>query len=379
MSKTICRSFLPPYLVDRFYQESKCSKLKSTVEHINELMSHNYSRDDVTTQNNLFTQSAKPGANYERIIRNAEQKYESYWHKHSQMPICFQSDLSLDTKLPDPRKLHMPHEDFQVVMVEGDSSNPSEAVQIVYDSIGKVRTFYKEILGIDKMFGCDSQINAVIHYGENYANAFWNSQAIFFGDGDQVNFGEFFHDIDIIAHELTHGFITFTADFDYSFQSGALNESVADVIGIMVKQYVANESSAESNWLIGESLLLNAPALRSMANPGSAYRFSDANYDLQVGHMCDYVNLNRNQDYGGVHINSGIPNKAFYLLATALGGYSWDIAGKIWVATMYHEDVKYNTNFEEFARVTVDVAYNEFDSDVSKLTRQSWQDVGINV
>ncbi|MCW2255306.1 Zn-dependent metalloprotease [Providencia alcalifaciens] len=382
MRKIIGRSFLPPYLVDHFYQESKSSQLKSTLVHINELMSHSDLKNDVTTQKNLFTQSAKPGANYERIIRDAKQKDEFYWHNHSQMPICSQSDLSLDKKPPKPFEPHMWHEDYEVIMVEGDLFTPSSAAQIVYDSIGKIRTFYKEILGINKMFGCDSQLNAIIHFKKDYANAFWNSQAIFFGDGDGVNFGEFFHDIDVIAHELTHGFITFTADFDYSFQSGALNESVADVIGMMVKQYVADETSAQSNWLLGENIFLNktdAQALRSMANPGSAYRFSDTNYDPQVGHMSDYVDLSPKQDNGGVHINSGIPNKAFYLLATALGGYSWDIAGKIWIATMYHQDIKYNTDFNKFARITVQIANDKFDSKVSELTRQSWKDVGINV
>ncbi|EKT64289.1 M4 family metallopeptidase [Providencia burhodogranariea] len=382
MSKILGRSFLPPYLVDNFYQQSQSPRLQSTRLHIDELMSHSYSKDDANTLKNLFTQSAKPGSNYERIIRDAKQKDELYWHYHSEMPICSHSDVSLDTKPPKPYERHMPHEDYQVIMIEGDQSAPSKAAQLVYDAIGSIRTFYKDVLGIDKMFGCDSQLNAVIHFRKDYANAFWNSQAIFFGDGDRVNFGEFYNDIDIIAHELTHGFITFTSDFDYLFQSGALNESVADVIGMMIKQYVSNETSLQSNWLLAENIFLDktaARALRSMSDPGSAYRFSDSNYDRQVGHMRDYVNLTSNQDNGGVHINSGIPNKAFYLLATELGGYSWDIAGKIWVATMYHSDIKYNTNFNEFAEVTVQVANDEFGSRISELTRKSWQDVGINV
>ncbi|GAB1441018.1 hypothetical protein MASR2M36_38030 [Providencia sp.] len=82
-----------------------------------------------------------------------------------------------------------------------------------------------EKLNIDHIVGCAADINAIIHYGTNYANAFWNSQAIFFGDGDGINFGPFYNDIDIIAHELSHGYISSKANFEYINQSGALNES----------------------------------------------------------------------------------------------------------------------------------------------------------
>ncbi|BBV09204.1 TPA: M4 family metallopeptidase [Providencia stuartii] len=382
MNHILGRSYLPPYLVDHLYKESQCQKLKSTLLHINELMSRGYSTEDKEHLKQLFTCSARPGTNYERIIRDAQEKAFLPNHTHSNLPICSRSDLSLEPTYPSPDELHMPHEDYLIVMKEGDPAQPYTPVQIVYDSIGYVRQFYKEKLNIDKIFGCDSQINAVVHFDKNYPNAFWNSQAIYFGDGDSIYFGPFYNDIDIIAHELTHGFITFTTDFDYIFQSGALNESVADVVGIMVKQYVANETAAESNWLLGENLFINkakAPALRSMAAPGTAYRLSETNRDPQVGHMRDYKNLSIFQDNGGVHINSGIPNKAFYLLATTLGGYSWEVAGQIWIRTIFDKTLSTRATFDDFAKATIRTATEKFDHHVVNLTRKSWENVGIYV
>lgn len=386
MSHILGRSYLPPYLVDQMYQGSPSSNMKSALLHANELMSKAYSIEDKELLKTLFINSARPGNNYERIIRDAEQNDEFPGHAHSDLPICSRSDLSLDDKIPNPNVLHMPHEDYQIIMKEGDIVAPSNAARIVYESVGKVRSFYKEKLGIDKLFGCDSQINAVIHYGKDYPNAFWNSQAIFFGDGDRLYTRAFYNDIDIIGHELSHAFVTFTTDFDYWFQSGALNESVADVIGMMVKQYAANERADESNWLLGENLFLdraNAPALRSMKAPGTAYNIPVPGQrnmkDMQVGHMKDYMHLSMLQDNGGVHINSGIPNKAFYLLATALGGYSWEVAGKVWIKTMYDTTLHSKTTFKEFAKATINTATQEFDYSVADATRKSWEGVGLFV
>lgn len=386
MNHILGRSYLPPYLAEEMYQESKSPNMKATLLHVNELMSKAYSLDDKELLRTMFMNSAQPSLNYERIIRDAKQNEEFEDHNHSDLPICSRSDLSLDDTPPKPCALHMPHEDYRIVMKEGDLVAPSTAAATVYESVGKIRSFYKEILGIDKLFGCDSQINAVIHYGKDYANAFWNTQAIFFGDGDKKYFGPFYNDIDIIGHELSHAFVTFTTDFDYWFQSGALNESVADVIGIMIKQYAACEKAEDSNWLLGENLFLdkvNAPGLRSMKNPGTAYnipvRGKKNMKDKQVGHMKDYMELSMLQDNGGVHINSGIPNKAFYLLATSLEGYSWEVAGRIWVDTMYDKTLTTDTTFRQFAKATIKAAKAKFDYSVVDATRKSWEGVGIFV
>ncbi|ATG16853.1 TPA: M4 family metallopeptidase [Providencia alcalifaciens] len=375
MSQILGRSLLSPSLISHFYQESLCNNLKSTLFHINDIMSRTYTHEDASYQRQLLSSACNiTGGTYNRLIRDAQQRVENYTHNHSSLPICRREEMPADE--------HMAHSDFAIIMREEDKVAPTEPAHRVFDAIGLIRSFLKEKLNIDQMFGCDADINAVIHYDKNYANAFWNSQAIFFGDGDGTVFGPFYNDIDIIAHELAHGFISSQADFDYVDQSGALNESVADVLGIMVKQYVQKQTAEQSNWLLGEKLFIDkkkGPALRSMKAPGTAYYFTKSNQDPQVGHMDQYRNLPRYVDNGGVHINSGIPNKAFYLLATKLGGYSWEVAGKIWVAAVSDPSVSNTATFIEFANATVRSAKNLFDEKIELATRQSWLDVGLKL
>ncbi|MBP6123588.1 MULTISPECIES: M4 family metallopeptidase [Providencia] len=374
MSKVLGRSLLPPCLVANFFKETENKNLKRTLFHINEILSRTYSNEDAVYQKKLLSSTSCREKGYRRFIRDAQQRIENYTHNHSDLPICRREEIPTDE--------HMPHNDFSIIMTENDAVAPNAPAHHVFTSIGLIRSFFEEQLNIDKMFGCDADINAVIHYGTNYSNAFWNSQAIFFGDGDGKIFGPFYNDIDIVAHELAHGFISSQADFDYVFQSGALNESVADVLGIMVKQYVQKETANESNWLLGENLFLDkvrAPALRSMVKPGSAYYFSSSNNDPQVGHMSEFRNLPLRIDNGGVHINSGIPNRAFYLLACELGGYSWDVAGKIWIEAVSDPLVSNTATFRQFADATLRAATKLFDNSIAMKTRQSWLDVGLEV
>lgn len=91
--------------------------------------------------------------------------------------------------------------------------------------------------------------------------------------------------------------------------------------------------------------------------------------------MKDYVTMY--EDNGGVHIYSGIPNKAFYLVAKAFGGYSWEKAGQIWWKTMRSGKVPESSTFLQFADATVDVAKKEFGEDVAKTVRKAWDDVGV--
>ncbi|MEX9949863.1 M4 family peptidase [Providencia sp. wls1919] len=375
MNQILGRSLLSPSLISHFYQESQCNDLKSTLFHINDIMSRTYTEEDASYQRQLLANACNiTGGTYNRVIRDAQQRVENYTHNHSSLPICRREEMPADE--------HMAHNDFAVIMREEDKVAPTVPAHRVFAAIGLIRSFLKEKLNIDQMFGCDADINAVIHYDKNYSNAFWNSQAIFFGDGDGTVFGPFYNDIDIIAHELAHGYISSQADFDYVDQSGALNESVADVLGIMAKQYVLKQTATQSNWLLGENLFIDkrkGPALRSMKEPGTAYYFTKSNNDPQVGHMDQYRDLPRYVDNGGVHINSGIPNKAFYLLATKLGGYSWEIAGKIWVAAVSDPSVSNTATFIEFAQATIRSAKNLFGDQIELATRQSWLDVGLQV
>src|SRR5262249_41104845 len=157
----------------------------------------------------------------------------------------------------------------------------------------------------------------------------------------------------------------FTCALEYRTQSGALNESFSDVFGSLVKQYRNKEDAASADWLIGEGILapgVNGVALRSMKDPGSAYDDPKlGGKDPQPNHMDDYVNLPLSQDQGGVHINSGIPNHAFYLVATGLGGHAWDDAGTIWYQTLLQ--LWPRAQFQDCANVSAQVAGAQFGTD----------------
>jgi Zn-dependent metalloprotease len=133
------------------------------------------------------------------------------------------------------------------------------------------------------------------------------------------------------------------------------------IFGSLVKQYDRNQSYTEkADWLIGEGMFtrkINAKALRSMSDPGSAYNDSLIGKDSQVSHMRDYKKIDFNN--GGVHIFSGIPNRAFYLTAAEIGGYAWEKTGKIWYMAL-REILKDKATFKSMAKITCSVAGSLF-------------------
>jgi Zn-dependent metalloprotease len=219
-----------------------------------------------------------------------------------------------------------------------------------------------------------------VHYRRGYDNAFWNGQQMVFGDGDGEIFQRFTIAIDIMGHELTHGVTGDTANLIYQGQPGALNESISDVFGAMVKQYSAHpkHTTAQADWLIGAGIFMPAihgEALRSMKAPGTAYDDPMLGKDPQPATMQDYVDTD--EDNGGVHINSGIPNRAFYLAAQGFGGYAWDTAGKIWYATLRDPALRPSATFVDFANVTIAHAGTLFDATGRKVVTDAWQTVGV--
>lgn len=223
-------------------------------------------------------------------------------------------------------------------------------------------------------------LDATVHFDRNYDNAFWNGQQMVFGDGDGTLFNRFTVSLDVIGHELTHGVTEKEAGLIYQGQSGALNESVSDVFGSMVKQYKLGQAAAAADWLIGAELLVPGPgrtALRSMKAPGTAYDDPILGKDPQPARMKDYVHTV--SDNGGVHINSGIPNHAFYLAAVAIGGNAWERAGKIWYETLQDSRLRQNAGFRAFAKLTKSTADKLFGagSAESKAVAAAWKDVGV--
>jgi Zn-dependent metalloprotease len=171
---------------------------------------------------------------------------------------------------------------------------------------------------IGNSFG-DQGLIATVHYGLNYDNAFWDGTQMVFGDGDGRYFGPFTEPIDVCGHELGHGV---TGDLlDYQGQAGALNESMSDCIGATVRQKALSLSQSDPTaWLIGYGLFtpnVQGRALRDMLNPGTAYDDPYIGKDPQPADMSGYVATS--DDDGGVHLNSGIPNRAFALAALGIG------------------------------------------------------------
>jgi Zn-dependent metalloprotease len=197
-----------------------------------------------------------------------------------------------------------------------------------------------------------------------------------FGDGDGQIFNSFTICLDVIGHELTHGVTQHECNLIYQGQSGALNESMSDVFGSLIKQYTQGETAETADWLIGKGLLVNGGALRSMKAPGTAYT-DDPNIgsDPQPGDMNGYVNTD--DDNGGVHLNSGIPNHAFYLAAAALGGHAWEQAGKIWYSAL--PTLPENCTFQQAADLFYRAAAGLYgaNSQQADAVGNAWSQVGL--
>lgn len=265
---------------------------------------------------------------------------------------------------------------------EGSEPTGDAAVDEAYDGLGATFDLFWEAYDRNSIDDEGFPLNATVHFGRNYNNAFWNGEQMVFGDGDGQLFNRFTRSLDVIGHELTHGVIQDEAQLRYSSQSGALNESISDVFGSLVKQYALKQTAEQADWLIGADLLtenVNGVALRSMKEPGSAYDDKVLGKDPQPGHFDDYVRTY--EDNGGVHINSGIPNRAFYLAAVNIGGYAWEKAGRIWYEALRDSRLRVNSGFRTFARLTVVNAGTLYGqgSDEQQAVREAWAEVGITV
>jgi Zn-dependent metalloprotease len=263
---------------------------------------------------------------------------------------------------------------------EGDPATGDIDADNVYDYAGNTYNFYKGLFGRNSIDNKGMKLVQTVHYGINYTNAFWEGKQMVYGEGDNQIFSSFTSDIDVIAHELTHGVIQYECNLEYKDESGALNESLADVFGIMIKQKALQENVNQSNWLIGENTLIGSEyAIRSLKAPGTAYvNHPILGTDPQVSHLKDYVE--GSYDNGGVHLNSGIPNHAFYLAAHHVGGYAWEKVGKVWYNAMCNSiTVPTNATFLMFKDATIHEAIQLFGttSNVAQEIRNAWNAVGV--
>ncbi len=256
------------------------------------------------------------------------------------------------------------------------------AIDEAYDGLGHTFDFFWENFQRNSIDDEGLPLNATVHYGKKYNNAFWNGQRMVFGDGDGKLFNRFTISLDVIGHELGHGVTEDETGLAYIQQPGALNEHLSDVWGSLIKQWVLKQTADKADWLIGEGLLaagVNGKALRSMKAPGTAFDDPVLGKDPQPDHMDKYVDTFA--DHGGVHINSGIPNRAFYLAATEIGGRAWEKTGRIWYETTRDPRVTEGTKFADFAAVTIDVAKRlpGIKTAEAKAVADAWAQVGVVV
>lgn len=230
---------------------------------------------------------------------------------------------------------------------EGQDEVVDSVANEAYDTSGFVRNYFKETFDLNSIDGDGLDIISNIHYGMAYNNAFWDGDEMTYGDGDGKEFKNFASAIDVVAHELAHGVTQFLSNLEYRSQSGALNEHFSDVFGTIIKQKYLGQDVSEADWLIGDTVVTDAfpgIAIRSMKAPGTANDF-----DTQPDHMDNYYSgLADNQ---GVHINSGIPNKAFYLSCLEIG---LDNCASIWFETL--KALWRTANFNDMLEVILETA-----------------------
>jgi Zn-dependent metalloprotease len=268
----------------------------------------------------------------------------------------------------------------KLVMTEERLSTSDAEAKEAFDGSGATYDFYARAFLRHSIDDRGMRLDSTVHYGTRFDNALWNGRQMVYGDGDGTLFTRFTV-LDVIGHELTHGVTEHTAALEYRGQPGALNEHISDAFGIMVKQWRLGVTASRSDWLIGKGLFgpsVRGVALRSMKAPGSAYDDPVLGKDPQPAHMRHYVHTAG--DDGGVHINSGIPNRAFYLAAKELRGYAWVVAGRIWYRALTAK-LWPQAGFQDFANATVAAAGELYGigGNVQITVAEAWSGVGLHV
>ncbi|PWK16368.1 M4 family metallopeptidase [Tumebacillus permanentifrigoris] len=248
----------------------------------------------------------------------------------------------------------------QTDIADADNVWTDKAAVDAHFYAGKVYDYYLANFNRNSFDNAGATMLSGVHYSRSYNNAFWNGTQMTYGDGDGVTFIPLSGDLDVDAHEITHAVTERTSNLTYSGQSGALNESWSDAQGVSVEG---------DNWLVGDDIYTpNTPGdgLRSMSSP-SIYGDPE--------NMSQYVNTT--SDNGGVHTNSGIPNKAFYNFATAIG--SRTIASKVWY-TASRDYMTASTNFSGARAATLQAVGALYGTTSSYYTalQTAWSNVGVN-
>lgn len=310
-------------------------------------------------------------------------------HKKEEILASIRKKLSIVHK--ETRRLFDCHNTYDFAenpllteeQVHSNQPSPNEALQIANISYD----FYHNKFHQESFDNKSSPIDMYINFGEGYNNAFYDGLRFVFGTGDGVYFKTFLLQ-DIFMHELTHGVTDYKSGLRYQNQSGALSEHLSDVFAMCLKQRINREKSTAASWVVGEGLFtpkINGLGIRTFKDE-SAYNDNILGRDDQPKHMRDYQNLPNTEDgdYGGVHVNCGILNHAFYNLciyaetevSDEWSNRSWKAPLEIWYDS--YNFLTPNTNFEEFAKITLQVARDN-QPQLQTQVLKAWQEVGITI
>lgn len=258
--------------------------------------------------------------------------------------------------------------------VPNPGSSTDGTAKRAYVETSAVADFYQKLFGRNSVDNAGKTLLSSIHYSVNYNNAFWNGSQMTYGDGDGNIFIDFTRSTDVIAHELTHGVTQFSAALSYTNEAGGLNESVSDVFGSMFRQWRAKQDVKKADWLIGKDIMgpgaiaKGYTCLRDMSNPAAKHCLAP-----QPTKYSQY------QDGMDPHYSSGIPNFAFYKAAIAIGGKSWEKAGKIWYQALTGYPASPNMKIGVFADRTRTLAGTLFPTEpaVKTAVDKAWKAVGL--
>jgi Zn-dependent metalloprotease len=266
----------------------------------------------------------------------------------------------------------------KLVRGEKDKKSADVAVNEAFSYAGSTYNFYRTIFNRNSLDDHGMTLISSVHLGQRLNNAFWTGEQMCYGDGDGRIFIRFTKSHDVVGHELTHGVISHTCNLVYSNEPGALNEHFADVFGSLVKQWSKRQTAAKADWLIGPDIMgpdTRAKSLRTF-KAGKAYEGDPLlGTDPQPKHIKN--KYTGSADNGGVHINSGIPNHAFYLAAVEIGGRAWERAGQIWYKTMLK--LTSTSDFADMVEATVESAATLYGkgSKEEKAVAKAWKSVGF--
>ncbi|HWM68242.1 MAG TPA: M4 family metallopeptidase [Steroidobacteraceae bacterium] len=244
----------------------------------------------------------------------------------------------------------------------------------VFAETAAVAEFYRTIFGRNSVDNRGGTLQSSVQYGVGYNNAFWNGVQMIYGDGDGAIFADFAQSTDVIAHELTHGVTQYSAQLCYTDDAGGLNESISDVFGSMFRQWRAGQTVADADWLIGHDILgpsavaRGFTCLRDMANPAAEH--------CMARQPDQYSKIGPGMD---PHYTSGVPNRAFYEAAMAIGGKSWETVGQIWYRALTGFAPDPNLGMSAFAARTRRLAQSMFprDASVYAAVNEAWVNVGL--